>query len=137
VVQAVGESEMHGIDWRRGFMRLWLILVVVWFVVLGFFPEIFFGAETTERLHLVTHWSETASERQQLASLKTIQELQDLKEKKGYSNFFALEAVKPLPHHVERLMVEMAPMVFLPPIGLLALLLALAWALAGFRPKRR
>ncbi|HKJ74380.1 MAG TPA: hypothetical protein VKA19_09720 [Alphaproteobacteria bacterium] len=128
---------MQGIDWRRGFLRLWLIVVVVWFVVLGFLPQIFFGTETTERLHLVTHWSQTAPDRKELASLKTIQELQALKERKGYSNFFALEAVKPLPYHIEHLFTEMAPMVILPPAGLLALLFALAWALEGFRPKRR
>lgn len=127
---------MQGIDWRRGFLRLWLIVVTVWFVVLGVFPSVFFGSETTERLHLVTHWSQTAPDREELRSLKTIQDLQELKDRKGYSNFFALEAVKPLPHHLERLLVEMAPMIFLPPIGLLALLLALAWALAGFKPKR-
>ena len=127
---------MQGIDWRRGFFRLWLIIIVVWFVVLGFFPSIFFGAETGERLHLVTHWSETAEARQELNSLKTIQDLQDLKDRKGYSNFFALEGAKPIQHHLGRLVSEMAPMAILPPIGLLALLYALAWALAGFRPKR-
>ena len=128
---------MQGIDWRRGFLRLWLIVVVVWFVVLGFLPQVFFGPETSERLHLVTHWSETAAAREELQSLKTIQELQDLKDRKGYTNFFALEAVKPMSHHLRHLVTEMAPMVILPPIGLLALLFALAWALEGFKPKRR
>jgi hypothetical protein len=131
-----GASTMQGIDWRRGFLRLWLIIVVVWFVVLGFLPSVFFGAETGERLHLVTHWSETAQARDELQSLKTIQDLQDLKDRKGYSNFFAMEAAKPMQYHLYRLLAEMAPMAILPPLGLLALLFALAWALDGFRPKR-
>ena len=127
---------MQGIDWRRGFFRLWLIIVVVWFVVIGALPSVFFGAETGERLHLVTHWSQTAEARQELQSLQTIQDLQELKDRKGYSNFFAMEAAKPMSHQLSSLIGEMAPMALLPPIGLLALLFALAWALEGFRSRR-
>jgi hypothetical protein len=123
------------VNWKSGFIRVWVVVSALWIVLIGVVD----GPSAWHEL--VYQTTETKPPSECLAA-KTAEECAGLLTKAGKNPLFAFDytfsqSVDSDQSHVAKALGPFLFAVSIPPLGLLALGILVAWAVKGFRPASR
>jgi hypothetical protein len=122
VARPAGEAEVKGWNWRRGLLRLWLVASVLWVACVGF---------VVWPLPLGTDDAARQAQPGRPLDLGVLTPEQFLKKYEGGPGTGLPAAVQPPKRQTGELIETVAALMLLPPLGVLAIGLALSWAARG------
>lgn len=122
-------------NWKTGFIRIWVVASALWIVLIGAVE----GPSAWQQLI----YQPTGTKPPECLAAKTARECADLFTKAGKNPFDAFDFADSVfsdQSHVANVAKVVGPFLYtalIPPLGLLALGILVAWVVSGFRPTSR